>query len=468
MVSLKSYTAADALAADLLSLPFITGDEVVRVFRMLPQPQNKSRVNVVPEGQTFVDAQCAGLTTRRGHHLSLSSLDSKAPNVVRLVSRFATDFDSHFTFTTATINFSHAAKAHVDTNHLDGRARVVSLGDFTGGELWVDNLGVHDVKWPNWLDFDATQLHRVEPFEGERYSIVYFTHELTGRLPPALSAELIKVGLPLPARGPSTRYFVASQPCLRPPGLFRSTDNGSLAAFVEPELRAALCCPGSVLDNRQDTISDWIALNSVICNEEAIRVQRSLVGSSVVEVLLRGPLPFDASYGPLCALIPSFAALHIEVQMVPEKNGDRRSVLTAFWKALNIDRQRGDRPTLKLFLVTKGDTWFLCRPVSPQHLSCDGVQKENIAPPMVDGFSPLKPELAALMCNLAQVRAHGLVLDPFCGSGRIPEAVEALGACALSADVRGSVVSVYDNTMVNPCTFPSTYSSLRDSGKHIS
>ena len=51
---------------------------------------------------------------------------------------------------------------------------IVALGDYTGGELVVEG-DVNDIRYAP-LEFNGwTQRHWTRPFEGERYSLVWFT-----------------------------------------------------------------------------------------------------------------------------------------------------------------------------------------------------------------------------------------------------------------------------------------------------
>jgi 16S rRNA G966 N2-methylase RsmD len=115
-----------------------------------------------------------------------------------VLARFALDHDKDFTFTTITINYNYAAAPHRDINHEDGKARIIALGDFEGGELHIESMGDFDIH-NSWLDFDGTMLHHTKPFTGTRYSLVYFTHVAcrteVGR---SLKNTLEMIGVPWP------------------------------------------------------------------------------------------------------------------------------------------------------------------------------------------------------------------------------------------------------------------------------
>ena len=76
-----------------------------------------------------------------------------------------------FPFTSIMVN-KGACALHVDRNNC-GPSMICSLGDHTGGELWQwpgDVIDVHD----KFQISNGLLPHATLPFEGERYSIVYY------------------------------------------------------------------------------------------------------------------------------------------------------------------------------------------------------------------------------------------------------------------------------------------------------
>ena len=77
---------------------------------------------------------------------------------------------------TIAINRHAQFKPHRDTGAGSGQTTslIVALGDFSGGELMIENE-VKDIRY-NAVEFDGWgQRHWGLPFEGERYSLVWFT-----------------------------------------------------------------------------------------------------------------------------------------------------------------------------------------------------------------------------------------------------------------------------------------------------
>jgi len=93
-----------------------------------------------------------------------------------------------FPFTSIQIN-RDGCPLHVDRNNC-GPSMMCSLGNHTGGELWQwpgDILDVHN----NFQLSDGLLPHATLPFEGERYSIVYFCIKELRAPPCAEDARLL-------------------------------------------------------------------------------------------------------------------------------------------------------------------------------------------------------------------------------------------------------------------------------------
>ena len=77
---------------------------------------------------------------------------------------------------TIAINRHAQFKPHRDSGAGAGQSTslIVALGDFSGGETVVESVA-HDIRYKP-LEFDGWgQRHWTLPFEGERYSLVWFT-----------------------------------------------------------------------------------------------------------------------------------------------------------------------------------------------------------------------------------------------------------------------------------------------------
>ena len=80
--------------------------------------------------------------------------------------------DPDFEYTTITLNKNVLCKPHYDANNLSPSI-IISLGDFSGGELNVEGKK-YDIKMQP-LKFNGSKLkHWTEPFQGDRYSFIYY------------------------------------------------------------------------------------------------------------------------------------------------------------------------------------------------------------------------------------------------------------------------------------------------------
>jgi len=161
--------------------------------------KNDKRKNVIPDGNTFVSSEMLGLVNVRVYRrLVVAQQSMKFPMVTKLLCQYLYDNPPaglkkgvQFPFTTVCINKDYAAKRHRDNNNT-GLSVVRALGNFKGGRLryWPEDPGPREAPDVNKLDatdamvldvrgrsiaLDSTKAHEVEPFEGRRYSLVYFT-----------------------------------------------------------------------------------------------------------------------------------------------------------------------------------------------------------------------------------------------------------------------------------------------------
>ena len=70
-------------------------------------------------------------------------------------------------------------KRHVDKYNQEG-SYVMLLGDFEGGALCFDD-GRRITEKGVWIPFDGHEPHWVEPFTGERFSVILFNNPVFER-----------------------------------------------------------------------------------------------------------------------------------------------------------------------------------------------------------------------------------------------------------------------------------------------
>merc|ERR1711920_550172 len=106
---------------------------------------------------------------------------------------------------------NYAGKRHRDGNNV-GPSIIKAIGNFTGGNLNYypnddrvleledlpasDKVNLNLAK--NWALFDGRRAHEVDPFKGDRISLVYFTCPRNDRIDAKTKAAMLKCGFKLP------------------------------------------------------------------------------------------------------------------------------------------------------------------------------------------------------------------------------------------------------------------------------
>lgn len=225
---------AEEKAVSLLAENRKIGDsEALQVLDLWSFRKNEARANVIPDGDPYVFSEMLGLVRVRMYcKYTIASQTKRFPNVTRLLAQYLHDNPplemppgDRYQFTTICINKNYAAKRHRDKNNV-GISVVKSLGDFTGGRLryWsrdpgnlvvkdndVHRLDPNDAEWydvrERFRPVDGRCAHEVEPFVGQRYSLVFFTVSGREHFPPEERPSLFeKCGITYPEKGVSEAF----------------------------------------------------------------------------------------------------------------------------------------------------------------------------------------------------------------------------------------------------------------------
>jgi len=94
-----------------------------------------------------------------------------ARNICNEIRRRRPDFP----FTSIQVNKNSTSKLHVDSSNA-GPSLIHGLGEYRGGELYVDGRGLLDV-WNKWVEFDGNVPHFTNVFTGRRYTLIFFVHQ---------------------------------------------------------------------------------------------------------------------------------------------------------------------------------------------------------------------------------------------------------------------------------------------------
>ena len=154
----------------------------------------QDRPSIQEEGK-FLRGICVGLVnSHRGFKTSAAT--RLRPNLTRLLTAWLRSVKPDFEFTTVQINKSTLCQLHVDQNNL-GLSAFIALGDFTGGELWVDGMTGIEVH-NKWTVFNGNEVHCTVPFSGTRYSFAFFTESRYAKTQAESVPELKALGFNWP------------------------------------------------------------------------------------------------------------------------------------------------------------------------------------------------------------------------------------------------------------------------------
>jgi hypothetical protein len=114
-------------------------------------------------GQYF----CQGKTRGDSRH------NQKYSTLYDLLKIFIQLYKPEFNYTTIQINKQIECLPHIDMNNV-GESYIIGLGNYTGGELNIEGTK-YNIR-NRWKKFNGHKAHWTEPWEGTRYSLIYFTH----------------------------------------------------------------------------------------------------------------------------------------------------------------------------------------------------------------------------------------------------------------------------------------------------
>ena len=187
----RSRKRANELAeVELASADRVTDRSLLRVLRAFKFTQNVNRANVMPRGASFVLSDTLGLVSTRQGVVVVSRLTKLYPAVFKLMAAWvsgAWPSSPRFVWSSISVNSNYAARIHRDALNV-GPSLTRAFGDFQGGELkyWGQDDGCLSLEelrtCPSTVLssgkalclFDGRRAHEVEPFSGERYSLVFF------------------------------------------------------------------------------------------------------------------------------------------------------------------------------------------------------------------------------------------------------------------------------------------------------
>jgi hypothetical protein len=174
------------IAHQRLLHPFSTPTEkdfalILDELRRRPIALNRYR-NIAGDGRS----QAFGVVGRRCLNPDYSRQCWLRPYLYKLLLDYGKKFVK-IPWTSITVNDNYSAAPHRDRGNV-GQSYLVGFGNYSGGELQMhegDLSGAHDIRHrPIITDFSAV-LHSVKQWEGQRYSLVFYTAKDAEDLPPA-------------------------------------------------------------------------------------------------------------------------------------------------------------------------------------------------------------------------------------------------------------------------------------------
>ena len=220
---------------------------------MYIQYKNASRsVQACPPTIPTTDRQegCRGMTlglkARSGAAIAQPTRDH--PGLVKLIAELGEQLPRGFLFSTAYVTQDSQFDPHCDGSNA-GDSAIACVGDYTGGELYVAGCTINtEPAAAQVLDargclqfFDGNRCHATLPFEGTRYSVIYYCQKVAYEpgptssargVTPEMRAELSKLGFRMPPAGeaaPAAFYEPADKAVRETAGAEQ------YRAFVAPE-----------------------------------------------------------------------------------------------------------------------------------------------------------------------------------------------------------------------------------------
>ena len=166
--------------------------------------QKNTRRAVAGVGQS----QVLGVVNRRSLAPDYSRWCWKRPALYEMLLEFGRKYVA-VEWNSITVNHNYCTGPHRDRGN-DGDSLVVAFGDYTGGELVIfegEDEGIHDVRYNPIVGDMSTALHAVCPFQGERFSLVYYKTPTRSPIP-CPSVRTV---------GGVKRFFRGEDICLRLP-----------------------------------------------------------------------------------------------------------------------------------------------------------------------------------------------------------------------------------------------------------
>jgi hypothetical protein len=113
-----------------------------------------------------------GIVSKRSMPPDLSRSNWNRPYLAFLLEKYGRTLID-FEYTSITVNQNYKSAPHRDKGN-EGPTYIIAFGNFTGGELRVENMENQDIQSSGFIFNGATQLHSTCDWIGERFSLVFY------------------------------------------------------------------------------------------------------------------------------------------------------------------------------------------------------------------------------------------------------------------------------------------------------
>ena len=146
---------------------------------------------------------------RTGSNIAKNTFNPKLDKLQRTLLTLVNLYMPGFLFSSIQINKNfNSSVLHIDNNI--GPSLTMSVGDFTGGRLYVHHKGLLTTK-ERLVRFNGQNPHIVLPYQGKRYSFVFFTNVSFLKLSQEKKDQLESIGYPIPNEKELDQYVKESR-----------------------------------------------------------------------------------------------------------------------------------------------------------------------------------------------------------------------------------------------------------------
>jgi len=198
----------------------IADKDIIEVLSVWGFPENETRLNVLPEGVKSIHSDTMGILRIRNGTYRIFDPTTRYEHVTKLICKWfdadRRELPGNFGFTGININHNYAGRRHRDNGN-EGPSAIKAIGTFSGGKL---NYFPKDVKKSGRCDVTALEVkdsivldlsktpklfcgnnaHGVQPFKGDRFSLVFFTTSKWWKMKSPEVKKLTQLGFKVPTR----------------------------------------------------------------------------------------------------------------------------------------------------------------------------------------------------------------------------------------------------------------------------